>query len=327
MDPASDKDFSAISTTFFLKLSGALPFDVFIQRAASTYSKLFRKGDLVDQERMKTYTSQKGVQSLFVHSLEYQVYLTQFEKMAQDILGSLTPERQADAIGLLGDMTELVAQDLQKNALLGERSAAMAVDTVKGCLSLFAKNPSALVRILQYVSRHPYQLRHTLTVTVFSVLLARAEGMVSERSLLAIGLGALFHDAGMGFLSFKSEEREALTPQEWKELKTHPQLGAKLLDGVGGIPEEARLIVLQHHEQPNGQGYPDGISSLHIYPPAKIVGVADAFAALITPRPYREHRFTSTEAIDVLRKDQGKFDRKLVDKLASVFAPTTVPNS
>jgi HD-GYP domain-containing protein (c-di-GMP phosphodiesterase class II) len=312
----TDPDFRAISVTFFLKLTGALPMDVFIRRAEKTYSKLFKAGDPIDHERVKVYTSQKGVQTLFVHVTQYEAYLNHFSGMTREGLQNLTPANQNEVVGLVCDMAQHVLEDVAATSVLSPRSAEFALQTVRGCLALFAKDPSSMARTLAYIARHPYGLRHSVTVMVFSLLLARANDIKAERSLMAIGIGALFHDAGMGLLPPELDEKQDLTPQEWKEMKTHPQLGAKLLDRIPGIPEEARLIVMQHHEQSNGQGYPDGLGNLQIYPPAKFVAVADAFAALISERPFRPRKFTAAEAIEILRKDQGKFDRKQVDKLA-----------
>lgn len=82
-----------------------------------------------------------------------------------------------------------------------------------------------------------------------------------------------------------------------------------------------RSIVIQHHEQPNGQGYPNGLHDKQIYHLAKIVSIGDCFSALISKRPYRD-AFTPIQAIAIMNEDRGKFDLKLLDLFSKIFVET-----
>ena len=94
-----------------------------------------------------------------------------------------------------------------------------------------------------------------------------------------------------------SEREPHLTPEQWKEIKTHCELGKRQLDMVKGIRPEVLSIVMQHHEQPNGKGYPNNLTGNQIFHPAKIVAIADGFSALLSDRPFREAK-TPKEAIE-----------------------------
>ncbi|MBI3541753.1 MAG: hypothetical protein HY075_00550, partial [Deltaproteobacteria bacterium] len=72
------------------------------------------------------------------------------------------------------------------------------------------------------------------------------------------------------------------------------------------------------HEEPSGAGYPSGLRGPVIFYPAKIVGLADSFCALITKRPFRE-AYTIEQALGIIQHEVGKYDRELVKLLVGVF--------
>jgi HD-GYP domain-containing protein (c-di-GMP phosphodiesterase class II) len=147
------------------------------------------------------------------------------------------------------------------------------------------------------------------------------EKLESEKTMLSIGLGALLHDIGMSMLTFDPEEQIDLSASERKEIRQHPEFGKRALDAVKTVSPEVRSIVLQHHEQPNGQGYPNALHDKQIYYLAKIVSIADCFSALISKRPYRD-AFTPVQAVSVMNEDRGKFDQRLLDQFSKIFIQT-----
>jgi HD-GYP domain-containing protein (c-di-GMP phosphodiesterase class II) len=153
---------------------------------------------------------------------------------------------------------------------------------------------------------------------MFALMLAKLEGLESEKTLTALGLGALLHDLGMSMIAFDAEDKEDLKPEEFKEVRRHPELGKRILDQFKSIPAEARTIVMQHHEQPNGSGYPNNMHGKEIYYLAKIVAIADSFSALVSKRPFREP-YSAAKALEVMSTDRGKFDDALLAKFMKIF--------
>jgi HD-GYP domain-containing protein (c-di-GMP phosphodiesterase class II) len=91
-------------------------------------------------------------------------------------------------------------------------------------------------------------------------------------------------------------------------------IGVKIVEHVGLAPEVVEII-RQHHERPDGKGYPGGISADRIVQGAKILGVADAFDAMTSDRPYRLG-LPQERAIQILKEESGKqFDPSAVEAL------------
>ncbi len=151
------------------------------------------------------------------------------------------------------------------------------------------------------------------TVAALSGALARQLGLDEERVKL-IEVAALVHDVGMVSLSDDLLAKpEALTPEETAEMQRHPALGERIV-GASAPPEVVPWI-RHHHERWDGDGYPDGLRAVAIPLESRIIGVCDAWDAMISERPWRR-AMSATEAVAELRACAGtQFDPELVEPL------------
>lgn len=109
-----------------------------------------------------------------------------------------------------------------------------------------------------------------------------------------------------------------LTEAEWREVRTHPQVGAALLSRFPEYVAE-RDLVLYHHERWDGRGYPHGLRGEQIPLGARVIAVADAFDAMLSDRSFR--RALAPEVVrEELRRGRGtQFDPKVIDALFAVL--------
>lgn len=152
---------------------------------------------------------------------------------------------------------------------------------------------------------------HSQRVTAYTLLIARALE-VPESEHEALRLGALLHDIGkIGVSDAILRKPTTLTPGEWAEMRQHPEWGAALVDKIDFL-RGARDIILAHHENFDGSGYPYGLRGDAIPLGARIFAVADVFDAVTTFRPYREP-MTPHAAAALIRAQSGtKFDPRVV---------------
>ena len=139
-------------------------------------------------------------------------------------------------------------------------------------------------------------------------------GFAYEREELEqLALAGLLHDAGMFSIPeailMKSEP---LSASERELIEQHPDVGAEVLSSLGTTYSWLADVASQEHERWNGQGYPNQISGPAIHPHAQIIGIADIFEALVSPRPYR-HRFLPHEAVrELLVAEKAAFSRDIM---------------
>jgi len=142
--------------------------------------------------------------------------------------------------------------------------------------------------ITQAIDAHDIQLhRHSKRASLYADLLGRKLGL-SKSELGVLEQGSLLHDLGKLALTSKVHRKPGrLSTDEWADMQRHPMLGYGMLEELSCL-EDARTIVLQHHERWDGAGYPDGRGCSEIHLGARIFAVADAFDAMTSHRAYRE---------------------------------------
>lgn len=126
------------------------------------------------------------------------------------------------------------------------------------------------------------------------------------------GLAGLFADAGMAMLP--ADLRLAARPlsdEETTRVRRHVSHSVLMLDCVLGVDEQIAIAVAQHHEREDGSGYPTQAPGRNIAPLAKLVAVADTFAALTARRPHREPMLGYDAMQEMIRlTSEGHFERK-----------------
>lgn len=147
-----------------------------------------------------------------------------------------------------------------------------------------------------------------------SLVRATAEELKLPESLIRpIEYGALLHDLGkIGVPDAILLKTGKLTPEEYDVMKTHPQVGHKILTSIRFLKPVA-AVVLYHQEWYNGHGYPEGLAGEEIPLGARLVAIIDAWDAMTSDRPYRA-AMPRASAIAELRRQAGtQFDPRLVD--------------
>jgi HD-GYP domain len=153
-------------------------------------------------------------------------------------------------------------------------------------------------------ARDPYTGGHLWRVSQFSRILAE-DGGLTLNVTARIALGGFLHDLGkIGVPDAILNKPDKLNMEEYEVIKTHPEVGNRLL-AEHPLADLVRSVILSHHEMPDGRGYPHGLSGAAISTDASIVGICDAFDAMTSTRPYRQGMPTE-KALDIIRENLGR---------------------
>ena len=158
---------------------------------------------------------------------------------------------------------------------------------------------------------------HSRRVHGYSLTVARVHG-VPEQTLKDIEHGVLLHDIGkIGIPDSILLKPGPLTPEEWKTMRTHPEIGKQLVERIpflrGAVP-----IVYHHHERWDGTGYPLGLEGEDIPLGARIFAVADAFDAMTSDRPYSTAISFEAAREEIRRSAGTHFDPTVVESFLTI---------
>lgn len=133
----------------------------------------------------------------------------------------------------------------------------------------------------------PYTVRHCTETAIVVCLIARAMGK-SLDEITIITAAALTMNVGMVRQAEDFQGRDhPLTSEERARLRRHPSDSVELLRWAGVNDEEWLTLVLRHHENDDGSGYPEGRLGTEISQNAKLIGLADRYCAFVSARNYR----------------------------------------
>jgi putative nucleotidyltransferase with HDIG domain len=158
---------------------------------------------------------------------------------------------------------------------------------------------------------------HSRRVVEYTRLVAVRLGVQGDE-LKMLCHGALLHDIGkIGVPDGILHKPAKLTEEEWEVMRRHPEIGAAMVEEVEYL-NEARRIILHHHERWDGGGYPHGLAGTQIVLGARAFAVSDTFDAITQDRPYRRAQSFDAAREELLRHRGTQFDPDAVDAFLTI---------
>jgi diguanylate cyclase (GGDEF)-like protein len=159
--------------------------------------------------------------------------------------------------------------------------------------------------------RDPGTGRHSRTVGAYARETAVELGLSPDR-VERIQAAGVLHDLGkLGIADAVLYKPGTLDDGEWREMRRHPEIGARILEHAGLW--DIAAWVRAHHERIDGRGYPDQLSAGEIPLEARILAVSDAYEAMIADRPYRAGMAPELARAELERCSASQFDPEVVD--------------
>ena len=201
------------------------------------------------------------------------------------------------------------------------------IPIASGVVGSLGTNDKLIQAVLQR-NAEEYLISNAVNVAILSVKIAGSLGYEPAK-LQEVALAGLLHDLGMFVLPDSLVYKTgALTDAELQDMREHPQHGARLFQEFEEAYPRVGRVILQEHERQDGSGYPNRLTGDRIDEMALVIGLADVFDALMSPRPYR-HGMSPHQAIRALLVN-GKaifphhLLKSLIDQLSIYPLGTTV---
>lgn len=215
-----------------------------------------------------------------------------------------------------------VVTNLLKSAQVGGMlDTQSAEEVVVECVESIVRNPDAMIWMSKVKHEHAYTAEHCLNVCILAIAFGRHLNF-SDEELMLLGICGLLHDVGkMKVPKVILDKPGELTGEELQIMREHTVAGHKLLtESLCPFPE-AIDVAGNHHERPDGQGYPNGIEGRAVSEYARIIAVVDAYDAMTSDRCYSRAQ-SPVDAQKIIYEQRGKqFDEECALQFMQAIGP------
>jgi putative nucleotidyltransferase with HDIG domain len=206
---------------------------------------------------------------------------------------------------------------------LRPRSLEKAVGGFEELLERVTEDRGILSNLIEILRTDYNVYTHSVNVSMLVMAFARFLGLPEPR-VHTLGLAGLLHDIGQARLPQGLRHKSGpLSEMEWVLMRGHPLEGHKMLSHVPTVSLDVLKMVLHHHENADGSGYPQGLKAKATPWGARLLRVVDAFDAMTSHRPHRPAMQAFEAASAILAQSQDVFGEdigpRLVRFLASPF--------
>lgn len=183
-------------------------------------------------------------------------------------------------------------------------------------------DPQAFHHLFEASAHDFYTATHMVNVGTWMVPLAYALGHTDSTELQLICQAGLLHDLGKRSVPAEVLNKVGrLSEEDWTHIKRHPLTGAEHLRLCEHLDPRIIRVCLEHHERPDGKGYPHRLVLDKIHPWSRMCSVVDAFDAMTALRPFKEKALSVSEAIVRLRGGvPNQFDGQIVETWISLLS-------
>lgn len=311
--PAGQGEFCPIRTNLLIRVS-PLKSDIYIRLSERKFVKLFRTGDEFGTADLERYYEEKKVEYMHLRRNETAEFIKKFRRELEEIL--LRNDLKQEEVMATTEMAQDAIHELVLNVGFNEEVQELAKKNVEITLKSIGANPrlsdliGKITREGHYISQHSALLAHV------SCCVAKEMEWGSEATFSKLVLAAYMHDisvrnpelAKVNTLRELEAKKKAFPEDEVKSYHLHPAKSADTVRSFKEVPADVDIIVQQHHERPNGSGFPRGLLFNYISPLSSLFIVAHELTQELL---FRRATFKLETFIDDNRKhfNQGNFKK------------------
>lgn len=291
-----------------LRPNTALDFDLYLRADPRQPAVLYREHHYPLDEQDVRSLSESGIDALYISAKQAEA----FQRYVREEVIRDASIPAADRYKILRDVSR-ASFFAALNADGADRLVDHAQQLGGELVELICDDDLIIVDLFR-VMQHDYcTYTHVTNVCAYCTALSAAFGATDRSALAAIAAGALLHDVGKRKVPRAILNKPGkLTAAETNIVQRHPQDGFEELARRHDLGWGQLMMVYQHHERPDGRGYPVGVEQDEIHPWAQLCTVVDVFDALTCHRPYRSP-MPAREALRYLERNADRqFNREMV---------------
>lgn len=271
--------YKKVSIDIILKFK-KLPCDVYVRLSEKKYTKVIKASGLYESSIIHKL-KEKNILYLHVFEDDYAL-LTKFIQKA--FAASLAGLGKAGSknIGLQIDAAKLIADKI-RFVEVDDETVQVVNSTVESCISSALKTSDVSGLLKSMIKRQDYIYTHSVMIIYIAVLMSKEMKWEGETTLKKISQAALFHDIifedeNLARLEyFESEDKDELSEEDTQIIKMHAINASECIKTMQGLQPDVAKIIQDHHEMPNGKGFPRGLFGTQMTQISCLFNLAEAF--------------------------------------------------
>jgi HD-GYP domain-containing protein (c-di-GMP phosphodiesterase class II) len=296
--------------------------DLYLKSYVNGHPKyvLFCHGDEQFGSDRKGVLIEGNIEKLYIPSKDYNNFFKYQEKNLPNILANnnLSSREKSHAVyHVAKSLTKEILKDICKTEVDLDR----AKNWVKYTIGFILNDENAFSGLLSMTSHDYYTYTHSLNLSVFGLLFGKHLGLGTD-NLNTFGTGLLLHDVGKIEVPLEILNKPGkLTKDEFGIIKRHPEAGYKILKDKENIEGKSLKVVMQHHENYDGTGYPHGIGGNEIDLYGRLSRIIDVYDAITTKRCYAGAMNPFTALSEMGGRMDNCFDSELFKEFICFLGP------
>ncbi len=217
-----------------------------------------------------------------------------------------------------------LSQKLERGNSINKSDYGNIASVVSEMLDQILVDKNILINMIDLKTFDDYTFAHSVNVGVISMSIGAHMNM-NRLTLSKLGIAAFMHDLGKLYIPKEILNKPGkLTDDEMQIMKTHSKEGYLHITNKIQISDDIKQAVLDHHERPDGTGYPIGKRDNQITRMGSIISIADVYDALTSDRPYRKGKSPSESIEYIMANVNSQFSEKIVNVFLKRIAPYPV---
>ncbi len=288
---------------------------IYIRLSDNKFVKLINKEDLYDTDLIEKY-AKKNVDYFYISGHDFMDFVNYYKGILES---SIKRSEQNDISQVIDTHLASVSfiHEMVENVGITPQVVEIVNQTVSSTVAFVKKNKDILQYLDIILKRQSFLFEHSLMTAYLATSIAKEMDWMTDATLEKLCVTALLHDVTLNdAISVPIEEvldniHDGLSRKERDMIFNHPISASALLKGKEGFPPDVDWIILNHHERPDGCGYPRGLKADQIPPLACVFILAEVFSRRLYTKT------ANPESIELFAKelasqyDKGNFKKAL----------------
>ena len=276
-----DVDYCRVRGTTAMQ-SFPLLLDLFVRLSSQKYVRIFKKGDTFSGNDAEGYLQKKNIEFLYCQKKDAAIFANKLKEELAKNFNSAAPTPEGDTKSAMG--AQEAVMEIGNRIGFTPEVQELAKQGMIATLRTVGNGKPSLSRILKGIllEKDKYIGSHAILTSQVACSLASSISWSSETTFQKLTFAAFFHDmlltnnslAQIKTMDELEKRKSEFTEDEMKRFKMHPILASQVIATFSEVPADVDMIISQHHEKPDGSGWPRRLEGPNISPLSSLFIVA-----------------------------------------------------